>query len=149
MELKVLRFNSQNEFTDGLLHLDDEFMCYTLEDEYKAKKKYGETRIPDGTYQVKLRKEGGFHNRYSKKFKVGFHKGMLHVTNVPGFEYILIHIGNTDEDTAGCLLVGMDISADDRGYIGRSTTAYTKVYPKVAKALEEGEEVTITYMTLG
>jgi hypothetical protein len=68
--------------------------------------------------------------------------------DVPGFEYILLHCGNTDEDTAGCLLLGdtqENNNIKQNGFIGRSTTAYKRVYPPIAKALEDGEEVTIVY----
>ena len=76
---------------------------------------------------------------------------MLHVTNVPNFEYILIHCGNTDEHTAGCLLVGdsqENNQIQENGFIGKSTQAYKRIYPKIAKALDCGEEVTITYRSL-
>ena len=76
-----------------------------LEDEYRDGKVMGETCIPEGTYDVKPRTEGGFHNRYTAKYG-DFHKGMLHVQDVPNFEFILIHTGNTDEHTAGRLLLG-------------------------------------------
>ena len=148
MELKVLRYNSESDYTDGLLFIDDSFECYTIEDEGRTKKIYGETRIPDGKYKIGLRQEGGFHTKYLQKFKSGFHKGMLWVKDVPNFEYILIHIGNTDEDTAGCLLVGS--TADkDKNFIGGSTGAYRQMYPKVLAALNRGEEVWISYMTFG
>jgi hypothetical protein len=74
--------------------------------------------------------------------------GMLEVCDVPNFKYILLHCGNTDEDTAGCLLLGDTQENNDiktNGFIGKSTQAYKRVYPKIAKALEEGEEVIITY----
>ena len=74
---------------------------------------------------------------------------MLHIVDVPGFDYILIHCGNTDEHTAGCLLVGdtqNNNMVEEDGFIGRSTAAYKRIYPKIAKALEQGEEVTITYI---
>ena len=81
------------------------FLCYTLEDEHREDKIMSETRIPAGTYKLKFRNEGGFHNKYSKRFS-SIHKGMLEVCDVPNFKYILIHCGNDDSHTAGCLLLG-------------------------------------------
>ena len=154
MKLKVLRFSSQEDSTSGLLFLETDlglqFLCYTLEDEARALKVRGETRVPAGTYQIKLRTEGGFHDRYTKRF-AGMHKGMLHVIDVPNFKWILIHTGNTDEHTAGCLLLGdsqeNNIIIKD-GFVGKSTNAYKRIYPNIAKALENGEEVTIQYIDL-
>jgi len=145
MKLEVLRFNSQDDFTSGLLFdVTDgrKFLAYTLEDEYREEKVKGETRIPSGTYKITLRTTGGFHARYTKKYG-SMHKGMLWVRDVPNFEYILIHTGNTDEHTAGCLLVG-DTQKD--GFTGASTLAYKRIYPPIAEVLERGEEVTITYI---
>ena len=74
--------------------------------------------------------------------------GMLEVCDVPNFKYILIHCGNTDEDTAGCLLVGdtqENNNIKKNGFIGRSTAAYTRIYPDIADALRKGEDVTIEY----
>tara|TARA_R110002167_G_scaffold331706_1_gene538384 strand:+ start:25122 stop:25568 length:447 start_codon:yes stop_codon:yes gene_type:complete len=148
MNLTNLRYNSAADYTDGLLFVDDVFECYTLEDEERSQKVYGETRIPDGTYFIELRTEGGFHNRYLNKFPSNFHKGMLWIKDVPNFEYILIHIGNTDEDTAGCLLVGT--TADkDKNFIGASKPAYMDLYPQVRDALLDGECVAITFKTIG
>ena len=76
---------------------------------------------------------------------------MLHVLNVPGFEYILIHCGNTDEHTAGCLLVGdsqENNQITEDGFIGKSTQAYKRIYPMIAKAIRKKEEVTIEYKDL-
>ena len=152
MKLKVLRFSSQEDSTSGLLFLETdsgkEFLCYTLEDEARELKVRGETRVPAGTYNIELRKEGGFHNKYKKKYG-SLHKGMLHVTDVPNFEYILIHTGNTDEHTAGCLLLG-DSQENNNiikdGFIGKSVNAYKRVYPDIAKVLELNQKVTIEYV---
>ena len=74
---------------------------------------------------------------------------MLHVVNVPNFEYILIHTGNTDEHTAGCLLVG-DAQENNKiikdGFIGKSVNAYKRIYPNISKAILNGESVTIEYV---
>ena len=67
MQLEVLRFSSQVDSTSGLLFevtdMGRRFMCYTLEDERRALKVRGETRVPAGTYKIELRTEGGFHER--------------------------------------------------------------------------------------
>ena len=99
MKLEVLRFSSGADSTSGLLFdvtRGREFLCYTLEDQYQTKKIMQETRIPAGSYKIKYRKEGGFHKKYTKRYP-DIHRGMLHVTNVPNFKWILIHTGNTDE----------------------------------------------------
>ena len=150
MKLEVIRFNKGEDSTNGILFdVTDErkFLCYTLEDESREEKVYGETCIPEGEYCIQFRNEGGYHAKYSKRF-ADVHMGMLEVCDVPNFKYILLHCGNTDEDTAGCLLLG-DTQENNNiktgGFIGRSTKAYLRVYPKIAQALKEGEEVTIAY----
>ena len=155
MKLKVLRFSSQEDSTSGLLFLEEnqemKFLCYTLEDEKRDVKVRGETRVPAGIYKLELRTEGGFHNKYKDRYGK-FHKGMLHVTNVPNFEFILIHTGNTDEHTAGCLLVGdsqeNNVIVKD-GFIGKSTNAYKRIYPDISKEISKGKEVTIEYINIG
>ncbi len=151
MKLEVLRISSQEDSTSGILFDTTngrKFLCYTLEDEERNEKVDGETRVPSGTYRVGLRTVGGFHSRYAHRFQ-DIHKGMLWVLDVPSFEYILIHCGNTDEHTAGCLLIGETQESNvksSNGFIGRSTQAYFDVYPRIAEALDKGEEVTITYI---
>ena len=151
MKLEVLRVSSDVDSSSGLVFditTGRKFLCYSLEDEFRNDKVKHETRVPAGTYQILLRKEGGFNARYTKKYG-DFHKGMLHVQNVPGFEYILIHTGNTDEHTSGCLIVG-DSQENNQllknGFIGKSVQAYKRIYTPIAKALEAGKEVTITYV---
>ena len=150
MKLEVIRFSSQNDSTLGLLFdvtNSRKFLCFTLEDEASDTKIMAETRIPEGIYELKLRTVGGFHGRYSKKYG-SWHKGMIHVQNVPNFRYILWHTGNTDEHTAGCLLLG-DTSQQNinkEGFIGASTAAYKRVYPKIADAILSGKQVRVRYI---
>lgn len=145
MDLKVVRYSSAKEDTLGLLLQDCQFSCYTLEDEHRNKKVFGETRIPAGTYEIKFRKEGGFHNKYAAKYG-NMHKGMLELQDVPNFKYILIHVGNDDDDTAGCILVGDKTNNNQitSGFISSSVQAYRRIYPPIAEALESGEQVFIT-----
>lgn len=147
MELEVLRYSDNGESTLGLLFVNGVFHCYTLEDEKRTEKVFGETRIPEGTYKMELRKEGGHHTRYAAKYPQ-IHKGMLHILDVPNFQYILIHIGNNDDDTAGCLLVGNlpnNNQVVSHGSIGESAKAYVRLYSLVSNAIQNGEAVTITY----
>ncbi len=165
MELTVLRYSTGHESTLGALFAEKvvdvideavgdvdekpEFLCYTLEDEHRSKKVFGETRIPAGKYKLSLREYGGFHQRYKEKFP-DFHIGMLEVKDVPGFTDILIHIGNNDDDTAGCLLLGNQSHQNitGPGFIGSSTDAYKRVYKFIAGFLDSGGSVTIEYVDL-
>ena len=150
--LEGMRYSAGADSTLGLLFENGpegrEFLAYTLEDEFREEKLSAETRIPEGTYDIKLRTVGGFHSRYAAKFGTPWHKGMLHVQDVPGFEYILIHTGNTDEHTMGCLLVAdsstQNITKD--GFVGASVSAYKRIYPSLAEWLVDGNKLSITYI---
>lgn len=147
MLITVERFTSNDDATLSLVKVDGEFVCFGLEDEYREQKVAGETRIPAGEYHVTLRKEGGFHGRYSRKFP-DFHKGMLWIRDVPNFEWILIHVGNTDEHTAGCLLVGTGAMAAPGDYtVQASVAAYKRFYSRVVEAAER-DDLRIAYVDL-
>jgi len=155
MKLDVVRTQFGADATNSLLFIDGEFECYGLEDEVRDVKVYAETAVPLGEYEIKFRTVGGFHtrtkSRYDSKYGEGWHLGMLELQDVPNFEFILVHSGNTDESTMGCYLVGntqqdLDVSKD--GFIGSSRVAYEKMYPKVRDALVAGEKVTIKYSNI-
>jgi len=150
MKLTVVRTQFGTDATNGILLVDGLFECYTLEDQYQAVKVMHETCIPEGTYDIKFRTVGGFHSKYSERYG-NAHYGMLHLQDVPNFTYILIHAGNTDEHTSGCLIVGetqQDLDISDDGFIGHSGKAYSKLYSKVAKELLLDKEVSIEYTTI-
>jgi len=150
MKLQVVRTQFGTDATNGLLFVNGLFECYTLEDQYQAVKVMHETCIPEGKYDIKFRTVGGFHEKYKKRYGAD-HYGMLHLQDVPNFTYILIHAGNTDEHTSGCLIVGetqQDLDLSDDGFIGHSGVAYSKLYKKVAKELLLGKSVTIEYTTI-
>ena len=167
MHLLLRRFASNSHETLGaLFRLDDalvsskeKYMCMILEDEERTVKVWGETRIPAGHYEIILRLEGTHHERYKQKFP-DMHKGMLCLVNAPDwtihqdgmtFKYILIHIGNDEDDTAGCLLTGSWFTDEYLGIDGRfnlvkSTKAYMKIYPVIVEELMKGKKVFITIM---
>ena len=149
MELRLTRQKSRAESMRGHLSVLEEgggvvYECETLEDEAREVKVAGETAIPAGTYTIKLRPLGesrldeGYERRYGD---VGY-RGQLWLQDVPGFTYVYIHVGNTDDDTDGCILVG---ETGYRDAIGRSRAAYRALYPLVADAIDAGEvSITIT-----
>ena len=152
INLDVYRFAPGAESTLGILSNithGHEFLCFTLEDAMRDAKVAGETAIPNGTYEVELRTEGGFHGAYSKPdhWAYSFHKGMLWVRNVPGFEFILIHPGNHKGNTEGCLLVGNgareNVTAE--GEIQSSRDAYRRIYPPIAAGILDGQRTVLTY----
>ena len=77
--------------------------------------------------------------------KYPFHRGMLHLQDVPGFEWIYIHPGNNDDHTSGCILVGYNAARTkgNENAISRSIDAYSDLYKMIVAAMEAGEEITI------
>lgn len=90
----VKRFKKTPDVTIGKMYINGNYVCDTLEDPIRPTKIKGKTAIPNGTYNVK------WHD--SPKFK----RKLPWLQNVPNYEYILIHSGNTTADTDGCILVG-------------------------------------------
>ncbi len=131
MKLKLLRKWFTEDSTLGELYINDKFFCYTLEDlvrEFPNKVK-GKTAIWYGTYKVII--------DYSNRFK----RDMIHILDVPLFEGIRIHAGNTDEDTEGCILVGY---TKQNNSIGNSKLASEALKGFVKDALSiPGNKVTI------
>ena len=113
----------------GILLIDGVFTCWTLEDVVRPVKIPGETAIPAGRYDVRL--------SLSQRFQ----KLLPEILTVPGFTGIRIHAGNTQADTAGCLLVGR-IRADDR--VEESKLALMHVMEQLRRATTAGDPITIT-----
>ncbi len=144
MKITVDRITSDNDATLSNIYVDGKWFCFGLEDEYREEKIVGETRIPEGVYDVGVRVVGGFHGRYLRRYGF-FHQGMLQVLDVPGFEYILIHTGNTDDHTDGCLLVGCNATTTGELTVPASRLAYVPLYSKVIQSALDGD-LTIQYI---
>ena len=132
MKLRIIRDKFTDKSTIGKLYVDSPYVfCNTLEDvdrrlENGGEKVYGQTCIPRGTYDVVI--------DYSSRFK----KRMPHVLNVPQFDGIRIHPGNTDRDTEGCILVGVTRGDD---FIGDSRLAYNELMAAMENALLNNEKI--------
>ena len=129
MNLRVIREPSTAAATLGILLIDGVFTCWTLEDVVREVKIPGETAIPAGRYAVRL--------SLSQRFQ----KLLPEILTVPGFTGIRIHAGNTQADTAGCLLVGR-IRAVDR--VEESKLALMHVMEQLRRATTAGDPITIT-----
>ncbi|MBO4550595.1 MAG: hypothetical protein J5733_07675 [Bacteroidaceae bacterium] len=141
MELKLKRIARRDTYTIGHLYIDGEYFCDTIEDKdrglaqhlplevNKAKKKYSETAIPTGRYQVTLSvKSPKFALKKAYEFCGGYLPRLL---KVPAFDGVLIHIGNTAKDSAGCILVGQNKVV---GQVINSTETFAKLYNKLRHA---------------
>lgn len=152
MELVVDRKWKKQGYTISNLTIDGKWFCNILEDtdrglddsmsiaEIKKLKKPSITAIPRGTYEVTL-------DVVSPKYSTNaFYKQVCNgkvprLLNVKGFEGILIHAGNTDKDSAGCLLVGMNL---ERGKVLKSQETFRKLYKMLSGAKSRGEYIQIT-----
>lgn len=143
MIITITRFSSDRDSSLGILRIGEKFECFTLEDEFRANKVAAETRIPAGIYPVKLRTGSPMANRYDAKFADIGHRGMLWLQDVPDFDWIYFHIGNDDDDSEGCLLVGRQVASNDQGggHIMESTLAYKRIYPIIHQAIVRNEPV--------
>lgn len=141
MNLRLQTLNDDGNSTIGVLFVDDEFTCFTLEDTHNEPKIYGKTRIPRGSYEITLRKEGGMVQKYNKRYEG--HDGMLWIRDVPNFKYVYIHVGNDEDDTDGCILVGKNCNTQGQQTVGGSVLAYLSLYSKVKNALDAGYPVNI------
>ncbi len=132
MKLLVKRYKKTEKSTLGKMYVDGKFECHTLEDVVRESgiKVKGQTAIPEGTYTVLIGPSPAHNNRL-----------YMRIQNVPLFSGILIHSGNTDKDTEGCILVGQKVVNDD--YISGGSIALPLLFNKVKEAIDKGENVEI------
>lgn len=135
MKLTLKRIALRPTYTIGKLYIDDAYFCDTLEDTVRdinksgkfdngEQKIKGKTAIPYGTYEIKW--------TYSPRFK----KYTPQLMNVPSFEGIRIHAGNTSADTEGCLILGENKQV---GKVLNSRATINKFYPIIKEACSNGK----------
>lgn len=136
MKIKVTRQIFSDIATVGMLSINDQFICFTLEDAVRevegepveSWKIPNKTAIPKGIYQVVID-----HSPH-------FGKDLPHILDVPGYTGVRIHSGNTADDTEGCILVGLTKRKD---FVGQSRMAFEYLFPILDEAYERGEKITI------
>lgn len=153
MVITVERKWKKETYTIGNLYVNGQKFCNTMEDKdrhltqntplqkIKEVKIADVTAIPTGTYNVRM-------DIVSPKFSLkpfyfsNCHGGKVpRLENVPGFQGVLIHVGNTARDSSGCVLVGKN---DVVGMVTNSKATFLKLYNKMYEAYKKGEKITIT-----
>lgn len=150
MTLTLIRKYRKPEYTIGKLFINGQYFCDTLEDtdrgltqnmskeEIIAKKVKTKTAIPQGTYQVYMKQQSP---RFAVSKSYAFCKGYLpRLLKVPGYEGILIHIGNSATDTDGCILVGKNKAV---GKVLESTVTFKILYDLLKAVDQRGEKIYI------
>lgn len=139
MELRLERLWPKAEYTVGRLYIDGELFCNTLEDKVADVNRNGEfdgterkipgkTAIPYGTYKIFY----GWSPRFGRN--------LPRLLNVTAFDGILIHPGNTAEDSAGCILVGRNTEV---GRLTQSRLCSDELNKRIDIAQRRGEPITI------
>jgi hypothetical protein len=128
MVITVKRLYKTENSTIGEMLIDGVFECFTLEDKERPVKIKGETAIPKGTYRVIINQS----NRFKRLLPL--------LIDVPNFEGVRIHSGNSNHDTEGCILVGQ---TRNKNYIGQSRKAFDKLFKKMQTA----KNITLTIIS--
>ena len=125
IEWTLQRRPSSTTWMFGDLDCAGAYSCRTLEDELREVKLDKETAIPAGRYELEFVDSPRFGPE------------TIALLDVAGFTNILIHSGNTETDTAGCIIVGDKID-ELTGQI--SGGAARKVLDRVKRELEAAIE---------
>ena len=148
MKLTLKRIAKKPKYTIGKLYIDNTYFCDTLEDTdrglnsnmgavaIQSKKVPGETAIPIGTYKVDMNTVSPrFQNTsWAKKWR-----GIVpRLIDVPGYMGVLMHPGNTERDTSGCILVGQNKQ------VGRVINSQATWHSLMEKLTREKSQITIT-----
>lgn len=151
MRLTVDRRYKKETYTIGNLYVDGTWLCNTMEDKdrgllqtdgterIRAVKVRNETAIPRGLYTIRMDIVS------PKYFAVSWYRELCggrlpRLMDVPGFDGILIHTGNTAADSAGCILVGLNKA---KGRVVESRETFTRLYGKLREAADRKEEITV------
>lgn len=143
--ITVLRYTDDGETTLGLLFVNNKFFAYTLEDTFREVKVPGNTRIPEGLYPLDFNRNLTPMTRAYRENRPWFDYH-LEIKDIPNFSGVYIHVGNTHEDTEGCLLIADGVNAGIRKSITQSRLAFERFYKQVSELLKANESVNINIL---
>lgn len=151
MELKLKRIALRDTYTIGNLYVDNHYFCNTIEDVVRDINKdgdlndvgegkiYGKTAIPYGRYEITMKVQSP---KYSQRASYAWCKGYLpRLLNVPHFDGILIHSGNDETHSNGCVLVGEN---KVKGQVINSMATLKRLVSILKHASDSGEKIWIT-----
>ena len=147
MEIRVRRIALKDTYTIGKMYIDGEYFSDVLEDRVRdlnnQAKVPNKTAIPYGTYEITLDVKSTKYSDFNKYPWAKDYNGYLpRLTNVPLFLGILIHPGNTEHDSSGCLLVGENKVV---GKVINSKATFEKLMKEhLLPAKNRGEKINIT-----
>lgn len=157
--LKVKRYIFNKDWTISKILVQDKLDGYAVEDEIRETNKvHGETAISYGTYLLGYRQSPKFSSSYLwsdstnmlilPKDKANYPKitdwknhDLIWIKDVPEFQYILLHWGNTDDDTEGCLIVGKYLGAvNGQEGVVQSRVYYKDLYQRIYPLIKKGNQ---------
>lgn len=143
ISLQLKRIAKKPTYTIGKLYLNGEYFCDTLEDtdrglsqvmpleQIMAKKIKNQTAIPTGTYVIDMNTVSPKYSNFSKyPWAKPYDAKIPRLKAVPGYLGVLIHPGNTNADTSGCILVGENKVV---GKVINSQLTWKKLMAKLVK----------------
>lgn len=137
MKILLKRTAKRPTYTIGKIYVDGQYVCDCIEDKDRGLKQsmtleqinklkvYGQTAIPTGEYKVTL---NVISPKYSKStwYKQNANGARVpRILNVKGFDGVLIHTGNTAEDSHGCIIIGQN---KEVGKVINSKETFKKFY---------------------
>ncbi len=163
-QIIVERYPSEKEWTLSDFFINGKKSGVGVEDEYRLEKVKGETRIPNGIYELGLRDSPKFSSSYfvdehgnlnqTKTDRFNKPHQLIWVLNVPNFEFVLWHWGNSDLDTDGCYIVGSYIGnievvkggvKETRKGVVSSRVKYVEIYPIIWNMIASGQKIHVQY----
>lgn len=148
MDIKQVRHFFGPKYTISKVYINGVYFCDAIEDtdrgltsdmeeeEILKRKVYGETAIPYGSYEISISMVSP---RFSQKAIYNRIQGKLpRLLNVKGYDGVLVHIGNTEKDTAGCIIVGRNKA---KGMVSDSSKTFFDLYIKMQRAKLNGEKI--------
>lgn len=131
IDLRLERRIFTDDVTIGELYVNDEFVCYTLEDAVRDVKVYGKTAIPKGTYKVIY----NMSNRFKRRMPL--------LLNVPNYQGVRIHAGNTHLDTDGCIILGLGLARNADSRFDWTVTQSRAAIEKFNNLVDKDEDIEI------